>query len=230
MRKFIYSLISCLLTTTALFGQVRFGLQGSGQLATIAEKAPQGQGLPNSTDYTKQRFGFRAGVMADIPVSEQFSIRPQLLYSVKGTKVNLGDLLGGVPTGVDPKQLELTLNYNFLELPVLVMYGLDAGPGRVVLGAGPYAAYLLKASSTFDGKTLNDDLTGAKRLDYGLAASAGYELPMGVTLSAYYSLGLANLAAGSATNIPATGSVANTGSAYHRAFGLTLGYFFGSGK
>lgn len=232
MRNVIYSLVSCMLMTTALFGQVRFGLQGSGQFATIAVNAPQGQGLPKSTEYSKQRFGFRAGLMADIPVSEQLSVRPQLLYSVKGTKLDLGYLLGlgSVPTGVDPNQLELTLNYNFLELPIQVMYGLDAGPGRAVLGAGPYVAYLIGVSNTFDGKTLKDDLSAEKRIDYGLTASIGYELPMGITLSAYYSLGLANLAAGSATNIPTTGSAANTGSAHHRAFGLTLGYFFGSGK
>ncbi|MEZ0608713.1 porin family protein [Fibrella sp. WM1] len=225
MRKVIYLLVSCMLMTNALFAQVRFGVQGSGQFANIVASVSQGQGATSYTDYSKQRLGFRAGVMADIPVSEQLSVRPQLLYSVKGTKLNLGGLLGGVPTGVDPNQLDLTLNYNFLELPVQVMYGLDAGPGRVMLGAGPYAAYLLGVSNTFDGKTLKDDLADEKRIDYGLNASAGYELPMGITVSAYYSLGLANLAAGS--TIPSTGSAANTGGAYHRAFGLSVGYFFG---
>lgn len=57
------------------------------------------------------------------------AIQSALLYSAKGAKADL--------EGID-----ITLNANYLQLPVHFAYKIDAAPGtKVVLHAGPYIAY-----------------------------------------------------------------------------------------
>jgi hypothetical protein len=240
MKKMYLAVAALLLATTTSFGQVLFGVQGSGQMANLSLTPPAGAntGGLDIASFFKSKFGFRAGLMADIPVTDQLSVRPQLMYSTKGTKIDLSSLLGGVGggVGIDPNELTATLNYNYIELPIQAMYGLDAGPGRVVLGAGPYLGYLLSGSVTSMGQTEPGNLDDTNRLDFGAALSVGYELPMGVTVSAYYSHGFANLAKSTATSTTGGGLgdpsnvTSGAGSINTRAFGLTLGYFFNTGN
>lgn len=235
-----------LLTTMATHAQVLYGVQGSFQSSNVAlgssAGALGGLGLDLGSMF-KARLGFRAGVMADIPVTDRLSVRPQLLYSVKGYKVDprplITSLLGGFGGGLTdalPDSLVQTMGVSYLEVPVQVMYGLDAGPGRVVIGAGPYVAYALSGSLNGKAEAFSND---AKRLDYGANLSLGYELPMGLTLSAYYSLGFANLTTTPQSPPPTdpdvdpdldTSAFMPTGSVSNRSFGFTIGYFFGTGN
>ena len=179
--------------------QTRFGIQGSLQFANISSS---GNGVSFTGD---NLLGFRGGVLADLPISGQISLRPQLLYSTKGTDFSK---VTGTP---------LKTGIQYLEVPVQLMYSLNAGPGHVVLGAGPYVGYAL--SSTTNG-TSDASLDGLNRLDVGLALSAGYELESGLIFSGYFSPGLTNLIADSAQLGGATSR--NT------AFGLNVGYIFGA--
>lgn len=235
MRKIYLFTTIGLLSAISSFGQVLFGIQGSGQSTNIAVTAPVGgqQIVSDLSAYLKPKYGFRAGLMADIPITDNLSLRPQLLYSAKGTTLDLSSLLGGLGS-VDKSVFQAPISYNFIELPIQAMYGLDAGPGRVVLGAGPYVGYLLNANVTFSGDTQDVDLAGAKRLDLGAQASIGYELPMGITASVYYAHGFTNLSSdqGVSSSGGATPSLSinGAGTANTRAFGLTLGFFFGAGN
>lgn len=235
MRRIYLLTIVSVLSATSSFGQVLFGIQGSGQSTNIAVTAPVGgqQIVSDLSAYLKPKYGFRAGLMADIPVNDHLSVRPQLFYSAKGTTLDLSSLLGGAGSA-DKRVFQAPISYNFIELPILAMYGLDAGPGRVVVGAGPYVGYLLNASMTFSGDTQDVDLADAKRLDMGAQASIGYELPMGITASVYYSHGLTNLSSNQGVSSSGGGlpslSINGAGRANTRAFGLSLGYFFGAGN
>ncbi|GAB2557589.1 porin family protein [Spirosoma aerophilum] len=208
---------SALLVAALLFSplissaQVRYGVTAGVQL--VSQKYTLG-GL---TLKTSNQLSYMGGLLADVKVSEKISIRPQVLYSVKGSAINLGSLSGGLTSG------SVSTVFTYVEVPVQLTYSLEAGPGSVVLGAGPYLAYALsgkstatnsgkKESQTIDFSTKDGD---ARRLDYGLRLSVGYELPSGVMVSGYYSPGLANIANG------ASSSVKNT------AFGLSLGFLFG---
>ncbi|GAB3692254.1 hypothetical protein GCM10027592_11010 [Spirosoma flavus] len=193
------------------FAQVRIGVTGGLQMAN------QKNDIGGFSISGSNRIGYTAGLMLDAALSESFSIRPQVLYSVKGTKFDLSGLSGGLTDG------NVTLAFNYIEVPIQVTYGLQAGPGRVVLGAGPYVGYALSGSTSGSvqgqsGSETVDFGSGedqVKRLDYGLRLSGGYELSSGLSISAFYSPGLANLANGS--------SQTTTNS----AFGLTLGFLFG---
>lgn len=236
----LFNLLVCLST----YGQVLYGVQGSLQSSNVALGSSAGAfgalGLDMSALF-KARVGYRAGVMADIPVTDRLSVRPQLLYSVKGYKIDprplLASLLGGFggTVGSLPDTLVQTAGVSYLEVPVQVMYGLDAGPGRVVIGAGPYVAYAL--NGTMNGKAV-DFSSSFKRFDYGANLSVGYELPMGLTISAYYSYGFANLMAANQSAPPTSpidpdmdpSAFMPTGTISNRSFGLTVGYFFGAGN
>lgn len=200
-----------LLSSTVLFAQVSVGIKGSAQLANQKYSS---SGISIAGDNI---VGFQAGLLLNAPLSDQLSLRPQLLYSTKGTKLS-GSLLGGAG--------ESKAVINYLELPIQVAYSLEAGNGNVVIGAGPYVAYALngKATSTFSGQSITESLdfnsVGAqKRFDYGLYLSAGYELYSGLGLSFHYAPGLANLT-NSANS--ADGTTKNT------SYGISLSYFFGS--
>ncbi|GAB3945372.1 hypothetical protein GCM10028805_14340 [Spirosoma harenae] len=212
MKKTIFLTVGLLLFTLASFAQVRVGLTGGVQLAN------QKNDLGGISINGSNRIGFMAGLLLDASIAGNLSIRPQILYSVKGTKFNLGALTGGTVSGGD---IDYSLNY--LEVPIQLTYGLEAGPGKVVLGAGPYVGYAIngKVSGAIQGQSASESVEFGsgedqlKRIDYGLRLSAGYELTSGLTISGYYSPGLGNLANGS------DGSTKNT------AFGLALGFLFG---
>lgn len=202
-----------LLSSTASFAQVSVGIKGSAQLANQKYSS---SGISITGDNI---VGFQAGLLLNAPLSDQISLRPQLLYSTKGTKLS-GSLLGGAG---ENKGI-----INYLELPIQLAYSLEVGEGNVVIGAGPYVAYALNAKSTttFAGQSMTEsvDFSGPdspKRFDYGIHVSAGYELFSGLGLSVYYAPGLANLNnSNSGTDL----TVKNT------SYGISLSYFFGSGN
>lgn len=194
--------------------QVSIGVKGSVQFANII--------VTPTTQKASSLVGFQAGLMLDAPITDQLSIRPQLLYSVKGAKQTLN------AQGVN---LEAKVAVNYLEVPIQLTYGFEVGEGRVVIGAGPYLGYGLSGSTkstvTFNGQTETEteDITfgddgDLKRIDIGLHFSAGYELSSGLMVSGYFSPGL--------TNISNNATVGTNESAKTTAFGLSLGYFFGS--
>ncbi|MBO0949973.1 porin family protein [Fibrella forsythiae] len=213
LRNLLTISVFTLLSSAVSFAQVSVGIKGSAQLANQKYSS---SGISISGD---DIVGFQAGLLVNAPLTDQLSLRPQLLYSTKGTKLS-GSLLGGAG--------ESKTAVNYLELPIQVAYSLEAGNGNVVIGAGPYVAYALngKSSGTFGGQTVSESIDfsasdAPKRFDYGLYLSAGYELYSGVGLSFYYAPGLANLT-NSASSADVT--VKNT------SYGISLSYFFGSGN
>lgn len=212
MKKFTSTLILLFITSLVGFAQLRIGFVGGVQSANIIAKDA-------SETYTASyKTGFQLGITIDKSITDHFSIRPQLLYSLKGTKndpINIG-------FGYGIAESSFTLSY--LELPVQLMYGIEAGPGKILLGAGPYLAYGLSGKSTavLAGKSETESIEFGlsadqiKRIDFGLKLSAGYELTSGISFSAHFTPGLANL-----SNEPAT-------TAKNTVFGASVGFLLGA--
>lgn len=200
MKKLLYSIIALAISSTFTVAQVRIGVTGGLQVASQQIKV---QGI---TITGSNLVGFQAGLLLDAAVSENLSIRPQVLYSVKGGKYNIGGN-------------SFTTTFNYIEVPIQAVYGFPLSSGRVALGAGPYVAYALngkdKAGSVSQPVDFGSEEDQIKRIDYGLRLSAGYELSSGLGVTAYYAPGLANFV--------------NTtqGTAKNSAFGLSLSYLFG---
>jgi hypothetical protein len=209
IKTFTIAITSVLLSSILSFAQVRVGVTGGVQFAS---QKINFAGLSLKGD---NKVGFQAGLLLDAPLSESFSVRPQLLYSVKGSKLANFDFGFG--------STDVSTTFNYLEVPVQLMYNVEAGPGYVTLGAGPYVAYALSGKTTTKalGQSESQSIEfgsgedQTKRLDYGLRLSVGYELTSGIFLTGYYAPGLANLANTSAQK------------ATNTAFGFSLGLLFG---
>lgn len=243
-----------LLTATLLlivangFAQVRYGITGSGQGSTISASVDLtnlGPAFGVPIIPVNARTGFRAGLMADFPLSGRFSIRPQLLYSAKGGDVQTGAFVAGLLQKFSPNTPTTTIAgieskaiINYMELPVQLLYGFFAGPGRLLVGAGPYAAVAVGGS--INGKAIDFNTSNFRKLDLGITASVGYELTMGLSLSAYYTHGLTNISKNSTPNLgginpldPAASLAALDPSAFggtlhNRSYGISVGYLLPS--
>jgi len=183
--------------------------------------------IPGIDLSTKNRIGFSAGLIADIPIGESgLRVIPELNFVQKGLKAegNVDIDLGGGQ--IIAAQTEADINLSHIEIPVNLAYAFEAGNGRFIIGAGPYAGFGLsgkskvKVSALGQSEEEEDDIEFGseedqiKRMDFGANFMAGYIMNNGLMLKVNYSLGLANLSNTSESDWK------------NRYFGVTLGYFF----
>ncbi len=139
--------------------------------------------------------GFHVGAYANFALSDAISIQPELLYnSLK----------------VDADGDDFTLNY--LSVPVMFMYGF--ADNKFNIQAGPQIGLLLSTDpSEFKD---NDGVTGT---DFSFNIGAGVNLGK-LNLAARYTLGLANVAGETLTNISDDFSIKNN--VFQISLGLQL--------
>jgi hypothetical protein len=182
-------MMTFVLTSKHAFSQEQQAATGNGLSAKFGIKG----GLNLTSLYVDNvssehmKAGFNAGVFAKLPVTEGFSIQPELLYSVKGAKDTYDNFLQG--SG------QYRFNLGYVELPVLAVVNLGK---NFNIHAGGYAAYLVSANV----KDVNSDgsIQGAtdlgvdnfRRWDFGLAGGVGFDI-QNFTLGARYNYGLTNI-------------------------------------
>jgi hypothetical protein len=213
-------LLAFFLLPCLVFSQVKFGVQGG----FILSKTDASNVMTDlKTDY---KLGPMVGLMAGLNLGAgNFSLMQEFNYVFKGAKISGTDHSLGTPVPVNGSQ---TIRY--AEFPFNVLYYLQAGNGHFFFGGGPYAAIGLNGNNKIRYEMsptpeveeveveFGNEPSQIKRFDYGVQGLFGYKLGYGSYLKAYYSYGLAEL-----SNIDE----------YHyanRYFGLSFGYFFGSGK
>jgi hypothetical protein len=200
MKKVLLSILTFVTISFASEAQTRFGVKAGGNLANMAV-ASSGISLD-----TKSILAFHVGGTMEMDLSESVFLQPSLLYAQKGFGFSGGS--SGITS-------EATARFNYIELPVNVMYRVT---DFLTIGAGPYAAYLLsgKAKGTTAGQSYEDDLdlTESNRLDAGLNLNIGYEVMPSLVINLNYSYGL--------TNIDKAGETTK-----NRVLGLSISKFFG---
>lgn len=204
-----------------------FGLVSKMNSQEIKIGAKAGLNLASTTgatEKTKSRTAFHIGGMAEIPISTEFYVQPELLFSSQGYKVDNS-------TGV----------LNYISIPVLAKYYVTE---ELSIEAGPQIGFLLSATNKVEdnGGGTNEPL--APNTDTGKSAQnkssksvvsnaidqdvkeffnstdltfgigAGYKLDNGISLSARYNIGLSNISKVSSQNIKSS------------IFMLSVGYFF----
>lgn len=137
------------LVTTISLAQVGVGVRGGLNASNISfERSPD----------KSERFGFHAGVFADVSVITDFmSVQPELSYSLKGAAFKL----------LNERK---TLNMSYVDLLLPVAFKLDAFDLQV----GPFASYLLSPS---DYKVFGNSaviVDAFKKFDAGLTAGLSY--------------------------------------------------------
>lgn len=147
--------------------QVKFGGKAGLNLANIVGD--------DADDDFKTKIGFNIGAFAEIPVAANFSVKPELVYSAQGTKVD----------NVDTK-----LNLNYLNVPLLGKYTSTSG---FYGETGPQLGFLLSAKAKNDDNS-TDVKDQFKGFDFAWAFGVGYEMAeSGFGVNLRYNLGLANV-------------------------------------
>ncbi len=136
----------------------------------------------------KAKTGLYVGVTASIPVSDEFSVQPELIYNQLGAKTNLydfGGIIGNVST---------TTKLDYISLPVMLQYNF---PSNFYLELGPEFSYMVSAkqglSTSIISPSTDINMDYLNRLNVGAGFGAGYNLNKNIGISARYTLGLTGL-------------------------------------
>lgn len=136
----------------------------------------------------KAKTGLYVGVTATIPVSDEFSVQPELIYNQLGAKTNLydfGGIIGNVST---------TTKLDYISLPVMLQYNF---PSNFYLELGPEFSYMVSAkqglSTSIISPSTDINMDYLNRLNVGAGFGAGYNLNKNIGISARYTLGLTGL-------------------------------------
>ncbi|WP_298554871.1 porin family protein [uncultured Algibacter sp.] len=219
MKKiYVTTIVILSLVLTVNSQDIKFGAKGGINFASAS----------GDIKSTGSRTALHFGGMAEIPLSTEFYLQPELLFSSQGYKVANG-------TG--------TLNY--LNLPIIGKYYVNE---ELSIEAGPQIGYLLSATIQVDnintGGNTNTPTTGSSEratnakssnanssavsnnaieqdisnffnsTDISFGIGAGYKLENGINISARYNFGLSNISSDSSENVK------------NSLFMLSVGYFF----
>ncbi|QHL87739.1 outer membrane beta-barrel protein [Nibribacter ruber] len=147
-------------------GGIKLGLKAGANLASFSGE---------DADDAKNKFGFHVGGFLDYGISEMVSIRPEVLYSMKGAKYKEdGD--------------EGSFNLNYIDVPVLVRINAD----QLFFEFGPTLSFLVKSEAEM-GDFKVDMGDAMKKTDFGYAAGLGYNFTEKVGLGLRYNGGLSNI-------------------------------------
>jgi hypothetical protein len=204
-----------------------FSLTTKAQKATIGFRAGinfqnlNGKANDGSDLDFKLKTGVHIGINAEVPIAPDFYVQPGLLFSTKGAKED-------VPGSSD----DLKYKLSYMEVPINLLYKPVLGPGKLLLGFGPYFAYAVggkvKYKDTdykikFSHDVTMQDLANypyyIRHTDFGANFLAGYELSNRVSFQLNAQLGLTKINP-KITNYPGgdKGKLKNTG------FGFSIGY------
>lgn len=183
MKKLFFMAAVTAMSVAAVQAQeVRLGAKGGVNFANIS----------GDIDDTKSITGFHIGGLVEIPISERFSVQPEILYSAQGSKYEESGTELGIFYSVKE---ELKLDY--LQVPIMAKFYVIEG---LAIEAGPQIGFLVsskaKAETTIGGVTVSgeeEDLDDVAKLDLGIGAGVSYRLPMGVFFGARYNHGFLNI-------------------------------------
>tara|TARA_R100001369_G_scaffold49261_1_gene75887 strand:+ start:41100 stop:41720 length:621 start_codon:yes stop_codon:yes gene_type:complete len=156
---------------------VMFGVKGGINSSTF-----NGDGFGNF-DNPNSRTSFNLGLLAEIPISDKFSVQPEVLYSGQGYDVASRN---------DANDVEYQLDY--INVPVLAKFYLIDG---LSLEAGPQIGFLVNSeidsnpSQDSGDVPLNEDQFNKVDLSLGLGAS--YKFRGGFFVNARYNYGLSDV-------------------------------------
>ncbi|WP_169337664.1 porin family protein [Segetibacter koreensis] len=216
MKK-MYLVLATFIITTAAFSQVRIGGQIIGNASSVSFKSTE---IPNAKKSLQPAFG--AGIVADVPLVSNLSLRPSLNYLQKKNSIEFEN---------SGKTNKMKTSLNYLELPLDVVYTIPLKVAKVYFGAGPSLSYGLSGKMKYTGFVEGEDGqpvavnesveafkkedkggAGLSRMDVSAHVTGGLQFVNGIFVNAGYLGSLRNLASGD-------GKYKNYG------FQLTLGYF-----
>jgi hypothetical protein len=174
MKKSMFVLMIAVMTIFAaspLFAEgMMFGVKAGLNLANV---------MGDDAEETSMKVGAVGGVFMCYDITEIFALQPELLFTMKGAKYDVGDEEG-------------TWKTNYIEIPVLFRVNLPTeGKIKPMLYAGPALGILMSAKD--EDEDVKDYL---KTMDIGVVAGAGvaYQLEKGaISFEARYEIGMSTV-------------------------------------
>jgi hypothetical protein len=212
---FFFSIVAASASTVSAQATFRLGLRGGANraLTTVDPAGNTSGNYPRSSSAEKSAiYAWQAGVVLEARFGK-VSLQSALLFSQKGEIFHTTQSISGF-AGYNTRETFSTSRYNWLELPLNVVYTLHGDHGLQVF-AGPYVAVAVGgrqrgnsagafygpptyqvpsyySSNDFDDRTAYGEDTGNGRLDVGVNFGVGYRQgPVQVQFG--YGLGLLNL-------------------------------------
>ena len=191
--------------------QTTFGLTAGSTYSNIKSK------FGNESISGDYKFGFTAGVFADMLISKSISFQPAINFTQKGAKYK--DEFGNE-----------TITLNYMEVPLNFVYSFQPGKGFFV-GAGPSLAFGISGTDKYEmngqkhtdkihfGTNPEDDINS---FEFAANFMAGFRTASGFIISGGYNAGLSNLA-----NDDGSG---NSATAHNNYFTLKIGWAFNTHK
>lgn len=168
------------LITSSTQAQINFGVRAG---VNLANQTFEQDGLTIEPD---GKLGLTFGVLADVGLTDNLSIQPEVDFIQKGMQLEL-EFFGETTKS---KQ-----TWNYIEIPVLVKYKFGTDAVKAAVMAGPSLGFALSAKDDTDGveTDLDFDEDGVKRGDLGF--NFGGMVGFGnFFVDLRYQLGLSNLA------------------------------------
>jgi len=198
MKK-VFLLATATVLATAGFSQVRFGAQVIGNASNVSTSSA---GVSNFKKSIAPGFG--AGLVAELPLQSNFSVRSSLNFLQKKSNVEFSPVSG--------KKTKVKTTLNYVELPVNLVYKIPMNGMSVYFGAGPSVGYGISGKMKYEGymategggsipvnessdafKKEDKGGAGLKRFDLSANANAGVQFDNGLFINAGYLAGLTNL-------------------------------------
>lgn len=208
LNKTILCVIAVLVFGFTNAQDVRFGVKGGGNFSSWTGKDTKGM----NAEY---KFGFNLGGFAEIKLSDQFAVQPEILYSTQGRKSTNGwYYLDG-----EYNRSKVDCNLSYINIPVMFKYLAES---KFNLEAGPQIGFLTSAKIATKVKEFNktveqDAKDSFKSVDLSLNFGLGYDFTDNMGLGFRYNLGLTNILKGDAN---ADAKIHNT------VFSLLMAYKF----
>lgn len=158
MKKTLLISIVLLAFSTNIHAQlVKFGIKAGLNYANLTGSEIQTDAITS----------YHAGLVAEIKLTEGFSVQPELLYSTQGASYkNAGE--------------EFRNELGYLSIPILAKISLNKA---ISLDLGPQASFLMSERQEFD-------FEDSESFEFGLAAGLGLKITKSIFLQGRYVLGL----------------------------------------
>lgn len=162
MTRFLLAALAVLLVGPAAQAQASFGARAGLNVSSFS-----GDDAPTNGD---PRLGFSGGLTADLPVTPQLSLRPEVLYSMKG------ETNGNTTLAVD-----------YIEVPVLLAFEAPATETGLMIGAYAGPSLAVKVREDISGPLGNLDVFRSTDVGAAIGATVGAGA---FAVDARYTLGL----------------------------------------
>ncbi|MEP6512327.1 MAG: porin family protein [Parafilimonas sp.] len=207
MRKRAFLIISLIAFLNFADAQSSFGIEAGATFASIRTKESE---VLLTTKSSTTKTGFAFGLVYSVNIHKNFTFRPELNFVQKG-----GILKQNNPSATNK------ITYNYLELPLSVVYQTYSRKEKFFVGIGPVASLGLTGKNKIknpgeDEFTIHFKMNGNEgyyAFEFGLNALAGYQFSR-IFFAINYNYGLTKTA-------PIVFE-----KDYNTYFGLKAGYMF----